>query len=159
MASSQLPAVIDALVAQLTTALAGTPAVLVTDGVGVTEDPRDFLMIGVDDPTSNSPASGSSEQAMATMGTGRPRDETGTIICAAQSSNGNGSSGQKAARDAAYSYMAAVETLLRSSPSLGLTSPVTVVVQMGGTTSLIQGQDDHGADALLIFTVTYKIRI
>lgn len=159
MSTTAIGRVIDALVTAATTALAANTAVYVSDGVPVTSDPRDFLMIGVDDPTTSNPTSGSAEQVKATMGTPRTRDETGRVICAAYSSNGNGPEGQKPARDAALTYMAALETALRTDPTLGLGQPGYTDIEVGGATSLAQGQDENGADALLIFTVNYKIRI
>lgn len=157
MATSVVPDVIDALVSKATTALAES-AVYVSDGYAVTADPGDFLMIGVEEPTISTAAfSASSEQSAATMGTGRPRDEEGTVTCAAYSWNGDGV--QKTARDAAYSYMAAVEGFLRTTPGLGITGYSLVVAEMGTTQRLSQNQNTDGADALLIFNVRFRARL
>lgn len=161
MATSVVPALIDALVTQATAAL---PDRLVVDGYGVTSDTnQNVLMVGVDDPDSGQSAnSQTGEQTMATMGTPRSRDEEGDVTCAALSWNGN--TDQKAARDAAYATVAAVETILRADPTLGVGQPGRVVCQLGGHT-LSQNQyadtdtQAGGCDALVIFTVHFKARI
>lgn len=157
MATSAVPDVIDALVSGVTTALADEAA-YVSDGYAVTDDPGDFLMIGVEEPAIAAAAfSASSEQTMATMGTGRARDEEGTVTCAAYSWNGDGN--QKTARDAVFSYVAAVETLLRTTPGLGVTGYSLVVAEMGSAQRLMQNKDTNGADALVIFTVRFRARL
>ena len=57
------------------------------------------------------------------------RDQTGSVTCAALSWNGDAD--QKAARDAAYAVVAAVEDLLRTDPTLGVAAPGRSVCQMG----------------------------
>lgn len=157
MAGSQFPVVLAALVASAETALAAED-VRVTYGIDITEDTSDFLMFGVDDPTSQSPAIGSWSQEMATMATSRPRDETGTINCAAASANGD-PDGLQTALEAAHGYVAAVEAFLRADPSLGLGGVPVAVVQIGGSGTPFLSQDEYGASAVVVFTVTYKIRI
>ena len=157
MGTSVVPKVIDALVAQLTTALSASP-VIVSDGMPVTEDVADYLMIGVDAPNSmGAMLSATSDQQPATQSTQRTRDENGSITCAAYSINGD--SVAKTARDNAYSYMAAVENLLRTTPNLGLATGAYLVVSIGQTLQLSQNQDDNGADALLLFDVRFYARI
>lgn len=153
MATSVIPALIDALFTQATAAL---PDVSVHDGYGVSEDPGNFLMIGVDDPDSQVAAfTSESSQAMATFG--GTREQTGSVTCAALAWNGDGGNvGQKAARDAAYAIQATVEGLLRADPTLGVTPsnnrPLTAEM---GDERLSQNQYDAGCDALLIFTVKF----
>jgi len=157
MTTSRLPALIDALVSRATTALNALP-VLVIDGYGVDDNPGDFLMIGIEEPSIAAAGfAGSSDQVYGPSSTARPRDENGAVWCAAYSWNGDGI--QKTARDAAYSYMAAVETLLRADPNLGIASGGNFVAQMGDTQRLTQNQDSNGADALLIFNVSFFARI
>lgn len=157
MGTSQVPALIDALVTRATAALAAVP-VDVRDGYGVTDDPSDFLMVGIEEPTIPAAGfAGSSDQVPGPFGTSRPRDENGAVWLAAYSWNGNND--QKAARDAAYSYMAAVEDILRADPNLGIASGGNFVAQMGDTQRLTQNQDSNGADALLIFNVAFFARI
>lgn len=156
MSTSQVPAVIDALVAGLTTALAGQP-VRVVDGLGLSGDTGDFILVGVDDPFTDSPVSASADQGVATMGTPRSRNENGVVTCVAYSWNGDAD--QKVARDTAFGYLAATETLLRDTPSLGITAVDLMVAQIGTAQRLSQGQTESGADALLVFDVIFRARI
>lgn len=150
---SALPVVLDALLAR---AVAVTSC-RVTDGWDLSEQADDVLMIGVDDPTNpDNPVAASADQAMAVLGTTRPRDEDGRINCLAVASVGDDD--QKSARDAAYSYIAAIEDDLRSDPTLGLTQFRNIVVQMAGSDRLIQSKSG-GAAAVVIFTITYNARI
>jgi len=156
MGTSVIPALIDALVTQASAAL---PAVKVFDGFGVSDSPgtTGTLMVGVDDPdTDQAASSGDGSQSMAVLATTRPRDQVGSLTCAALA--WSGSTNQKAARDAAYGIVAAVENLLRADPTLGIGQPGRVVIQMGDD-RLSQNQYDKGCDALVIFTVNFKARI
>ena len=155
MATSIIPALIDALVAAARTAL---PDRLVHDAFGMTSDPGDFLMVGVDDPSGPTPAT-SADWAQSWAGLGNhARDESGMITCAAYSWNGDGGdAGQKAARDAAFATMAAVETFLRADPTLGVIT--SGWVQMGASLNLSQGPAEYGVDALLVFQVAFQARI
>lgn len=156
MASSIIPALIDALVSQATAAL---PSVQVFDGYGITDDPGDFLMIGVDDPDSpNSANSANAQQRAATAGTSRSRDEEGTVTCVALSWNGNAN--QKAARDGAFAIVAAVENFIRTAtpqPYFGVTG--LYKVGFGGNVDLSQDQNAGAAMALITFSVTFTARI
>lgn len=153
MAVSVIPALIDAIVAGASAALAGT--VVVSDGFYVGSDPGNFLMIGVDDPDSDGPtSSGSSQQDWANANY-TARDESGDITCAALSWNGDGS--QKAARDSAFATAETVATLVRANPSLGIAN--LLWTSYGTSTQLTQDQDDDGAKALIVFTVHFRARI
>lgn len=153
MATSVLPALIDAVVAAARTNL---PNVLVFDGVGVTDDPGDFLMIGVEDPDLEGAAfSADTRQDWAAAGTGAPRDEQGEITCAALSWNGDGN--PKAARDGAYAIAAAVEDLLRANPSLDVAG--LLWTSFGSSSQLSQAQGSGGASALLVFRINFRARI
>jgi len=157
MATSIVPALIDALFTQASAAL---PNVRVTDGFEVTTDPGpDKLMIGVDDGNSASAASSSdSSQEQATAGTPRSRNQTGSINCWALSWTGNTTA--KDARDAVYATQAAVENILRADPTLGIPRPngQVLVIQLGDE-HLTQDQTDDGAQALLTFTIQFEARI
>jgi hypothetical protein len=153
MATSVVPALIDALVAAATTAL---PDVLVFDGIGVTDDPGDFLMVGVEDPDIEGAAfSADTKQDWAAVGTGAPRDEQGDITCVALSWNGDGD--PKAARDDAYAIAAALEDLLRDTPALGV--PGLLWTSFGTSSQLSQAQGPDGASALLVFRINFRARI
>lgn len=156
MPTSATPNVIDALVAAMTTAL---PNATVSDGFSLTQNPGDYLMIGVDAPETASPSrTAQTAQSAATLSTNRTRDETGTITLAAISWNGDGN--QKAARDAAYASVAAVENYLRATPTLGLVPTYqTLIAEIGRNMALSQAQSDIGADAIVIFDVAFKARI
>ena len=152
MATSVVPALIDALVTQITAAL---PNVRVYDGFGVSDDPGDYLMVGVEDPESNNGEAARADEEQATFGTTRPRQESGVIHMAALSWNGNGD--QKAARDAAYATAAAVANTLRPNAApdvLGVTG--LLGVGYGASTALEQAQDEFGAKAALRFDIAFK---
>lgn len=154
MATSVVPDLIDALV----TAAGAALSVTVYDGIGVTDDPGDFLMVGVEDPDLEGAAfSADVKQEWAAVGTGAPRDETGEITCAALSWNGNGYAGVKQARDGAYAITEAVENLLRANPSLGVAG--VLWTGFGTTSQLSQAQDAQGASALLVFRINFRARI
>lgn len=151
MATSVVPALIDALVAATKAAL---PAVNVTDGISVNDDPGDFLMIGVSDDGPNPSTAVSSKQAWANANH-TARDEEGDITCMSVSWNGDAS--MKAARDNAYTMKAAVENLCRANPSLGLAA--VLWTSLGTNETLDQNIDDISALAILTFTVFYRARI
>ena len=152
MATSVIPALIDALV---TNAKANLADINVLDGYGVTDDPGDFLMVGVDDPLRDDEAqSGTSQQSWANAN-GTARDEIGDVWCSAYSWNGNGD--QKGARDAAYATVAAVENMLRANPALGVAG--LIYSEFGTSQTLTQNQDEHGASARVSFQVHFRARI
>lgn len=158
-ATSVTPSIIDALFAQATSAL---PDVLVFDGYGLSDDPGpDILMIGVDDGRSTSAAtSGTSSQSQATAGTPRSRDQNGSLNCWALSWTGNDAA--KDARDRVYAIQAAVETILRADPQLGIPRPngQVLVIQIGDETfSQDNSAEDGGWEALLAFTINFEARI
>lgn len=156
MSTSVVPGLIDALVAACTT---GLPLVNILDGVGDTNDPGDYLMIGVQDPDVEplSPAADSSETP-ATFGTNRSRDERGTLWFTAYSWNGDGD--QKAARDAAYATTAYVATLVRqrATPPFGISALITVEFATDSQ-RLAQGQFTVGAVAQVMFGINYRARL
>ena len=158
MATSVVPDLIDALV---TTAEAltgdGNPleGVLVLDGFGVTEDPGDFLMIGVDDPDSDDPAFSADVKQDWANATYTAVDEEGDIACAVLSWSGD--TDQKTVRDRVYAITAAVENMLRANPSLDL--PTLLWTKFGVSSQLTQNQDEQGALALLVFRIHFRARI
>lgn len=155
MTTSALPEVIDALVSLSDAALS---AANVIDGIGVTDDPGDYLMIGVEDPDIEGAAfSADIEQSRATMS--GARDETGTVTCCAMSWNGDSSAaGQKAARDAAFATVDAVATIVRTtSPTLGVSA--VLKTEFGARITVSQAQDASGASCMVIFSVAYLARI
>lgn len=153
MATSVIPAVIDYLVTHATTALSAS-SVIVYDGFGTSDEPGDFLMIGVDDPESvNTAFSADSVQQWAHANY-TARDEEGDVTCAALSWNGD--CDQKAARDAVFAITAALENLLRADPTL---AGAVLWSSYGTSTQLTQNQSNDGAMSLVVFKVHFRARI
>lgn len=155
MATSVEPGLVDAMVALAAAALPATTKV--SDGPDVSNEPGDFLMVGVDDPDAGTTmfVSAVTSQKPGPFGLNRPRDEFGEIICAAQSWNGDGNA--KTARDAVYAITAALENLCRTNPSLGV--PGVLWTGYGSASQLRQGQTPAGARADLIFRISFRARL
>lgn len=155
MSAAAFPVVIAALTTTADTALTGEAARVVR-GYDLSDDPSDVVLIGVPSLADvNALAAGSFDQSPATMGTGRSRDETGTINCIVMARNGEGD--QDAACTTAFSYLALIEAAVRADPKLGVTSLSYLVTQMSAA-SVLEDQVD-GATTALPFTVAYKARI
>lgn len=154
MATSVVPALIDALVTAARTAL---PDALVSDGIGATDDPGDFLMIGVEDPDIEGASFSADTRQDWANANYTTRDEQGEITCVALSWNGDGPEGAKAARDGAYAISAAVETLLRANPSLDVDG--LLWTGFGSSSQLSQAQGSAGASALLVFRINFRARV
>jgi hypothetical protein len=151
MSTSVIPALIDALVEQAGQSL---EAVLVFDGMRVTSDPGDYLMVGVDDPDADGFAQAAdADQAWAGLGA-HAKNQTGGVWCVAESRNGDGD--PKAARDAAYATVAAVEDLCRVDPTLAVLTGGWASV--GGDERLSQSRVG-GASARVAFRVNFQARI
>jgi len=153
LSTSVVPALIDALVTAARTAL---PSALVLDGYGVTDDPGDYLMVGVSDPDPD----GDTESADVTQdqmafGATRPRKEEGVVHMVAKSVDGGGNA--KTARDAAYAIQEALATVLRTTDNAG----VTGVLKLGNGSNLRlrQDQDDYGAVATLLYDIAFEAAI
>lgn len=154
MSNSVVPALIDALVAQ---ARANITTATVYDGFGASDDPGDYLMVGVDNPDEDEGFAESAEWTTTWAGLGaRAMDEEGDVWCVAQSVNGDGI--QKAARDNAFTLVNAVWALVRTEPTLGvLASPGWA--RPGATGRLQQNQTDVGAVARIAFQIHFQGRI
>lgn len=156
MTSAAFPTVIAALQAVASTALSSTTTVRVVRGYDLSADPGDVVMVGVPNLSdANALAAGSFTQAPATLGTGRSRDENGTINCVVMARNGDGD--QEAACAAAFGYLADIESALRTDPALGVTAFAYLVAELAAG-EVLEDQAD-GATTALPFTVTYKARI
>jgi len=153
MATSVVPTLIGALFTQATAAL---PTTLVFYGSGVTDDPGDYLMVGISDPdnTEDFVDSADAEGTWAGLGN-HARDQKGNIWCVAESTNGNAD--QKAAVDAAYAIVAAVDTLVRNSPTLGILAGGWAI--HGSSERLSMSQDHHGARARVAFQIAFQARL
>lgn len=153
MPTSVVPALMSAIV---TTAKAQLPNLIVTDGWADSDDPGDYLMIGVEDPDVDGYAESASSQQEWANANYTARDEEGDINCVALSWNGDADAG--AARDAVYANVAALEDALRFNPPQGLDDVLwTSIMAAGGR--LNQIQDNGGAVALLLFTIHFRARI
>lgn len=153
MATSVVPAFLDAIVEG---ARFAAPALNVYDGFGSTDDPGDFLMVGVSDPDMEGVENAAEgQQDWATVGQQGARSERGEVTCVALSWNGNGDA--KAARDAAYATVALVETFCRNDPDLGI--PTLLWNSALSSHQLLQNQDDQGALAMVTFRIAFQARI
>ena len=160
MATSVIPALIDALVAQAPSVVAS--GVNVYDGFGISEDPADFLMVGVDDPDPQSSGLSArhSQEQMAFGPASNVYRESGTLTSAAYSFNGDAD--QKAARDVVYAIRNAIDGLVRSTrvngpdPSvLGVAGVQNAYVVSGA----LQQNVWQTNDALLVFSVRFEAQI
>jgi hypothetical protein len=160
--SSVVPALIDALVngaAALTGPALPLEGVLVFDGFGVTEDPGDVLMVGVEDPDETDAAQAAdSKQSWHDSGQAARRDEVGSVTCCALSWNGNGpDGGAKQARDRVYAIVDQVAAMCRTTPDLGVAE--LLWTGYGSSGQLHQNQDEQGAVAWLIFSIEFTALI
>lgn len=153
MATSIVFDLIDTLVSRFTTALSDTN---VFDGYGITDDPDDYLMVGVEDPDSDRATSAEGKQVWAGLGA-RSRDEEGTVTCIAMSWNGDAD--LSAARAACKAITVAVEDHLRADPNLGGDVPGLLWTGYGTRTELIQLQATDGACVMCVFDIAFKARI
>lgn len=154
MSSAAYPTVVTALVTAVTTAVGSSARVV--RGFDLSDDPADVVLIGVPNPGDvNAIAAGSLNQSPATLGTPRSRDEEGSIYGVVMARNGQGD--QAAACNAAFGYLASIESSLRTDPALGVTSFAYLVAQLS-IGDVFEDQVD-GATTAVSFTVTYKARI
>lgn len=153
MATAIVFDLISALVDTCTTAL---PTVNVYDGQGATDDPGNFLMIGVGDPNSDDPAaSASGDLQWAGLGH-RTSKEQGTITCCAVAWSGDsGNAAQKAVRQTVRDISSAVESTLRADPNLGGVVPGLNWVRYAGSFSLEQLSASDGVAAVFQFDIAY----
>jgi len=156
VATSVVPALIDALFTQATAAL---PTTLVFYGSGVTDDPGDYLMVGISDPDNTGEFVDSADAEATWAGLGNhARDQRGNIWCTAASTSGDASNaGQKAVVDAAYAIVAAVDTLVRNNPTLGLLAGGWAV--HGSSERLSMAQTSYGAKARVAFQIAFQARL
>lgn len=166
--TSQIPAVVDYLVAQCqasTSIGAATPPVIVLDGPQVTDDTLAeplHLWIGHDAYAGGDPAA-TAVQDFAEIGSNAAlRDEDGEITCTAEAWAGGDVI--KAQRDACAAIVAAVELLLRGRPldgGPGDTEMGGLVLwsQVSGPYTWYQQQSQEGSTAGCVFKITYKARL
>lgn len=161
MSPSALPAFIQALVTQsravVIPALAAQFELTVYNGWGVTQEPGNYLMIGVDNVLNPAPEGigGHASQDWAHSNSAGHRNEIGTVTCAAYAWNGDDNPDEALAD--AFAIMAAVEAMLLANTTLGVN---TLLWSLCGTStdySMQRGPD--GASVVIIFQITFKARI
>ena len=154
MAASVVPALIAALHAR---ASADLPNTVVLLGPGITDDPGDYLMVGVDDPNEDEDAvevADVTQEPMA-FGSTRPRREEGFIHMAARSRNGD--SDLQAALNAVYVIEDALAQALRTTDSLGVAG--VMKLGNGARSRLTWNLDDYGAVATLQYDIAFDAAI
>lgn len=155
---SVVPQAIDALVALAREDLGDLASTY--DGEGASDDPGDFLMIGVEDPDSEAMSlSAETDQDWASIGAASNAfQEEGTITCAAVAWTGDsGQTAQKIARDKAYAIIAALSKATSADATLGL-GP-WFVGRVIGHQNLSQMTHDQGVTALVVFQFRFAARL
>lgn len=153
MATSVVPSLLRAIAASSYTAL---PDLRVTRGFGVSDDPGDYLMVGVSDPELDEAANAAdARQDWATVGRQGARSEQGEVTCVAYSWNGD--QDQDAATTSAYEIVAAVEDFCRQDPDLGISTLLWSSALVSH--QLFENQDDRGALAMVTFRIGFQARI
>lgn len=153
MATSRVPAVIDALV-DFFEAAPALADVRVIDGPIVTSSPlKEAVYVGYDGDPDGEGQAAESAQEWAGIGQ-KARKETVTVTCAVVV--WHGSTKIRPVRVRAYEVLAAVEESLRTDPSLGLPPP-TVAAWASG--SLTQTQSQNGCECRIPFQVAVNTRI
>jgi len=143
------PDVVDAMILMSRERL--SPDVLVIDGDGPeSDDVGDFLFIGLGDPRRDDSDAGTFDQSWP-QSTAAGRRETGTVFCIAISCDGSGD--QKAARDAAFVTLGAVQRVLREDTRLGGINGLLSTSLTGAQAD--QRQNSRGAVCAIRFSVDY----
>lgn len=153
MSTSQIPAVLDALIATVTAAVASTT--LVYDGPRVTaESSADSVVIG-DDMDARNETAVLSNQSWAALGN-QSRDELVDVPCAILSSSGDARD-VKVVRDRAFAILAQIEGALRVTPSQGGAAVLWTEVTDFSYTAIQDAAT--GITAWVRFTVHARCRI
>lgn len=143
------PDVVDALILLSKERLSDD--VLVIDGDGLeSDDVGDFLFVGLGDPRRDDSDAGTFDQTWP-QSTAAGRREAGTVFCIAISCDGSGD--QKAARDAAFVTLGAVQRVLREDTRLGGVNGLLSTSLTGAQAD--QRQNSRGAVCAIRFSVDY----
>lgn len=146
-----VPDLIAALVLALDEAL---PEAQVLDGDSVIDTADDFVMVGVGDVDSEGRANAATSRQEWANANYTAKDETGQILCAASSFNGDGDIPK--ARTDTFALMFAIEDVLRANPSMGVDGLLWCHL---GDFDYDQWQSTSGAAGLLIFRIDFRARI
>lgn len=129
--------------------------VIITDGIGPSDEVGKYLMIGVDDVDGESVLpTADSRQSWANIGH-VVRDESGDVTCAAMAWNGQNDPRQ--ARTDVFALVASLEDAVRADPTLGIRPQIRA--EFGTSVELRQLQDEYGASATVIFQIHFDARI
>lgn len=157
--STLAPLVYAALITKATAAL---PNVRVSDGLAVTADPGDLLMVGVDNPDPELTSRAITSSNDFALAAGRSITETVSIGCFVESWDGD-SRNLAGPRARAFAILDAVAALLDADYSLGINSGTgangQVLAARVTDVTLDQAVTDRGADVLIGFNVTYRARL
>lgn len=157
MATTAVFDLISRLVDICTTAL---PNVTVLDGQGNELPAGDFLMIGVGDPTDNSPAfSAEGSQSWAGLGARAANEEGSVTCCATVQSGDSGNAAQRAVRDRLRDLLATIEANFKADPNLGGLVPGLMWVRFGSRTNLTQISGTDGVAVVFYFEISYQARL
>lgn len=152
--------VFDLITQLVTTFTAAAPDVNVYDGQGATDDPGNFLMVGVGDPNSDSPAdSASGTQEWAGLGANAAYEGGAVTCCALAWSGESGNTAQQTVRETVRDIVKGVDETLKADPNLGGTVPGLNWVRYGSSYSLTQLSDADGVAAIFYFEIAYKARL
>lgn len=152
MSTTAIPEIIDALVQLAKDTL---DDVIITDGIGPSDEVGKYLMVGVDDVDGESVfPTADSRQSWANIGH-VVRDETGDVTCAAMAWNGQND--PKQARTDVFGLVGELEDALRGDPTLGIRPQIRA--EFGTSVELRQLQDEYGASATVIFQIHFDARI
>lgn len=149
--------VFDLISALVDVCAAAVPAgVAVYDGQGASEDPGNFVMIGVGDPNdSAATSSASGELEWAGLGHKSSKERGSVSCCAVAWTGDSGNAAQKAVRQTVRDIVSAIETALRADPNLGGVVPGLNWVRYSGSFDLDQLSASDGVAAVFRFEITY----
>ena len=150
-------AVFDLVGALVTTLDAALADVNVFDGFPPSDDPTDYVMVGVGNPDNEGrETSVEAEQSWAGLGA-RARDEAGSVTCVAVGWSGD--TALSPLRTRMKALTTTIENTLRADPNLGGTVPGLQWVGYGTRTQLEQYQASDGACLMCVFDIAFKARI
>jgi hypothetical protein len=155
MASSRIPATIDALLSSWRTA-PSLSADNVIDGPKVGSLPREVVFVGYDGDPEGDFTVAESEQEWAGLGAKR-RDEEFDVVCSIVVTRGD--SDVKGARDRGFAIQALLEDKLRSDPSLGMPGDTLPFTAEFRPVSVHLEPTAQGFQVRVVFNVHVKTRV
>lgn len=153
--------VFDLITQLVETCSAAVPTdVSVYDGVGDSQSPGNFLMVGVGDPLApEGPTSAVGTQEWKGLGA-RGATEAGSVTCCALAwSGGAGNDAQRGCRETVRDIVSGVDAALKADPNLGATVPGLNWVRYGRDYGLTQLSDETGTAAIFFFEIAYTASI